>query len=63
MKDYSNSVYKAIGYDNRKEYLNSLADMYGVNAETVYVLADMLGEGEDFDGLISSIQDAGGSLF
>lgn len=34
-----------------------MSDDYGVPIEVVYSLADML-EGEEFDGLISALEDA-----
>lgn len=52
------NVYQRNGYANRKEYLQSLADDYGVPLQTVYAIAEMYGESEDFDGLISSLEDA-----
>ena len=51
------NVYMRKGYKNRKDYLNSLAVDYGVDRITVYSLANMLGETEDFDGLISELED------
>lgn len=51
------SIYTDNGYDSRKDYLNSLSDDYGIEIETVYVIADMLGPIEDFDGLVSTLQD------
>jgi hypothetical protein len=51
------TVYEQNGYENRKEYLNSLADEYGFDRETVYMMADMLGKNEDFDGLITTLED------
>lgn len=53
----SDSVYVQNGYRDRKEYLESLADDYGVDVDTVFMLADMLGPNEDFDGLVTSLQD------
>ena len=52
------NVYQQHGFHNRKEYLNSLADEYCIPLETVLLLADLLGETEDFDGLVSSCEDA-----
>ena len=52
-------VYQLNGFTDRKDYLNALAEEYGVDSGTIFVLADMLGKSEDFDGLISSIQDMG----
>jgi len=51
------SIYTDEGYENRKDYLNSLADEYGIDKQTVYQLASMLGPSEDFDGLVSSLED------
>ena len=52
------NIYKEHGYANRKEFLNSLADEYGIDKETVYTLAEILGENEDFDGLVTSLEEA-----
>lgn len=51
------SVYEKNGYDNREEYLRSQAEWYGIDFGTVQYLADILGESEDFDGLITSLED------
>ena len=53
----NNEVYKRHGYANRKEYLESLADDYGCDYGTVVILADTMGETEDFDGLVSMLED------
>ena len=45
------------GYKDRDDYLQCMSDDYGVPIEVVYSLADML-EGEEFDGLISALEDA-----
>jgi len=45
------------GFKNRKDYLNSLAEDFELDRETVYMMADLLGESEDFDGLITSLED------
>lgn len=50
-------VYKENGYKDRKQYLKCLAEEYNVNYYTVVLLADMLGPNEDFDGLITSLED------
>ena len=52
-----NNVYIQNGYKDREHYLQCMSDDYGVPIETVYSLADML-EGEEFDGLISALEDA-----
>jgi hypothetical protein len=50
-------AYKEHGYANRKAYLRSVSEEYGVPIVIVYQAAAMLGEEEDFDGLISMVQD------
>lgn len=52
------NIYEQHGYSNRKEYLESLADEYGVPLTVVYELADLLGDAELFDGLVNSLEDA-----
>lgn len=51
------SIYQEYGYRNRREYLVSLAEEYGVTLETVFAAAFTLGPSEDFDGLISCLED------
>jgi len=51
------TIYEIKGYKNRDEYLESISEDYGVPVSTVYSIATILGEDEDFDGLISSIED------
>ncbi|MEN3005970.1 hypothetical protein [Dehalobacterium formicoaceticum] len=51
------SIYTDEGYKNRKEYLESLAEEYGISIEQVRMAADMLGPDEDFDGLIATLED------
>lgn len=51
------NIYTQNGYANRKEYLKELACDYGVPLETVLSLADLLGEPEMFDGLVSALED------
>jgi hypothetical protein len=52
------SIYTDEGYDNRRAYLDSLADDCGLARETVYTLAALLGPNEDFDGLVTACEDA-----
>ena len=47
--------YTANGFANRRAYLESLCEEY--DRETVYMLAGLLGSSEDFDGLITSLED------
>ncbi len=52
------NAYRENGYNSRSEYLESLADDYGLDVETVEMLADVLGASEDFDGLVAMCEDA-----
>jgi len=57
MKQNNERIYVANGYKDRAEYLDSLADDRGIDRMTVDMLSDVLGESEDFDGLISALDD------
>lgn len=50
--------YKANGYKDRADYLSCMAEDYGLNQDVVDALAGMLGPTEDFDGLVSALEDA-----
>jgi len=47
--------YRANGFDNRKAYLDSLREEYG---GLVDIMTGILPDSEDFDGLVSSLEDA-----
>ena len=47
-------------YGSRHAYLVSLADDSGIELETVLMLADLLGPDEDFDLLVTALEDGGG---
>lgn len=51
------NVYQQNGYKNRRDYLNCLAEDYGLPVGTVFALASVLGPSEDFDGLVSACED------
>ena len=51
-------VYQENGYDDRDDYLRSLADDYGIPLDAVMAVAEVLGPDEDFDGLVSNLEDA-----
>ena len=53
----ADNVYTRNGYKNREDYLRSLADDFGVPPMVVYELSGMLGAEEDFDGLVTSLED------
>lgn len=49
--------YQELGFNNRREYLESLADEYGIELSEVFAVAQLLGKNEDFDGLVSFCED------
>lgn len=51
--------YLEYGAESRAEYLAMLADDYGVDLDVVQAMADVLGPNEDFDGLVTSLEDMG----
>ena len=50
-------IYTDNGYTDRAEYLDSLAEEYGMDINVVLNLAEILGPDEDFDGLVTTLQD------
>ena len=53
--------YKDNGYADREDYLSCLAEDYGLDLENVVrPIADLLGPTEDFDGLVSMLEDEAG---
>ena len=56
------SIYTDEGYKNRRDYLECLADDFGLPSNTVFALAGILGPNEDFDGLICALEDAADEL-
>lgn len=51
------NTYQKHGYEDREDYLRSLAEDHGVDYDDVKMIAGMLGPSEDFDGLISTLED------
>ena len=51
------SIYTEEGFKNRADYLENLAVEMGVDKQTVFTLADVLGPNEDFDGLVTELED------
>ena len=50
-------IYTDNGYTDRAEYLDSLAEEYEIDIGVVLNLAEILGPNEDFDGLVTTLQD------
>ena len=55
ISEYNNSRYQKNGYKNRYEYLESLREQYG--EEKVNALLTVLPPSEDFDGLVTELED------
>lgn len=51
------NIYQRNGYENREHYIEVLAFEYGLDFDSVYFLAQMLGEEDDFDGLLIAIEN------
>jgi hypothetical protein len=57
LKEDDNSRYTNNGYKDREEYLATLAEDYGIDRMVVNEIASILGSSEDFDGLVSELED------
>ena len=55
ISEYNNSRYQENGFENRFEYLESLREQYG--ADKVNALLTVLPPSEDFDGLVTELED------
>jgi hypothetical protein len=51
------NIYQENGYENRRDYLENLALDYGIDKNEVFTIACLLGKDEDFDGLVSMLDD------
>ena len=51
------TIYQENGYENRFAYLKGLAVNHGINLQVVLVYAEMLGPEEDFDALVTTLED------
>jgi hypothetical protein len=49
--------YQVEGAIDRFGYLENLAEDHGVDFETVLTIVDVLGSEEDFDGLVTTLED------
>ena len=51
------TIYQEKGFENRNAYLMSLVEEYGIEEIEVFAIANMFGPVEDFDGLITALED------
>ena len=56
-KETQMNIYQERGFKSRTEYLEFLAEEYNVPLDVVRLLADTLGPEEDFDALLTSLDD------
>jgi hypothetical protein len=54
---HSDNPYLRVGFPHRMAYLRSLSQDYGVSVNTVLTAAELMGEIEDFDGLVSYLSE------
>lgn len=52
-----NDAYIRHGYTDRHNYLECLAHDYGICLAEVFIIADANGPSEDFDGLITMLEE------
>jgi hypothetical protein len=57
--DINDNIYAENGYADRKDYLKSLSETMEIPYYIVRTCAAILGESEDFDGLVSMLEDCG----
>lgn len=51
------TVYEKKGYQSREDYLEQLSEDYDVPLDMVIELSELLTQEEDFDGLLSALND------
>jgi hypothetical protein len=56
------TIHTENGYKSRADYLRCMSEEYGVPLDVVLMAADLLGENEDFDGLVTALADYEGGL-
>lgn len=51
------NIWRENGYDSRRDYFESLAEEHDVSYDFVLSLANTLGPNEDFDALVTAVED------
>lgn len=51
------NIYQEQGFENRRDYLQNLAAEFEMDESTVFMMAQLLGSTEDFDGLVTALED------
>lgn len=56
------TAYTDNSYKDRANYLRCMSEEYGVPLDVVLMVAHLLGENEDFDGLVTALANYEGEL-
>ena len=51
------NVYRKKWYNSRREYLMALAEEFELDYDSVFTIAGVMGPEEDFDGLLTALED------
>jgi hypothetical protein len=51
------NIYQEFGFSDRNEYLSDIAEQNNLSMYEVCAISEMLGEREDFDGLVTTLED------
>lgn len=54
------TIYQKHGYVDRDDYMYYLSEEYNVDIDIVYDMAAILGPDEEFDGLVTNLEDGEG---
>ena len=57
------TIYQDKGYKSRRDYLECLAEEYDIPLETVLVIAETYGPSEDWDALVSTLEDCSDGMY
>jgi len=59
--DEPKTIYEDYDFIDRDDYLDWVAETYGLPLESVKMIAGLLGQDEDFDGLLAMCADEAGT--
>jgi len=51
------TIYEKHSFSSREDYLIHLGEDLGIDMDVVYIVSDLLGPDEDFDGLVTMLED------
>ncbi len=56
-QEKEDAKFREHGFENRDAYMEDLADINGISVSEVHSISSVLGRNEDFDGLVSEVED------